>query len=177
MSKEINIIAKPTKDQVFNAGLGVLELKKAESFSYTLKIFDELEKSKPSRTNMHAGNKAFEKYNADLKKYEEAKKTLITNYENLSWAWQLVNNGVDPKHISHNASFSKGIGKMNTEGFTSIAFPKLLEGGGMVWLEAFDNTKFINAALGKNRQGVFLYVLWVHQRFYEQHGQIINTNQ
>ncbi|WP_309609629.1 hypothetical protein [Flavobacterium sp.] len=159
MSKEINIIAKPTKDQVFNAGLGVLELKKAESFNYTIQKMDDVEKTKPSRTNMHASTVAFNKYNSELKKFEEMQTKLLEDYKDLNWAWQLVNNGVDAKQITHNESFTKGLAKMKINGSDAILFPEFLEGGGMVWLEAFDNTEFKNAALGKSPRGIFIRAL------------------
>ncbi len=163
MSAALNIVVKPTKDQVFNAGLGVLELKKRESFSYTIQAFVDLEKTKPREDKKWNSTKDHEKYNADLKKYEDAKKALIEKYQYLQWVWQLVGNGVDPKLTSHNESFPKGLTKMGADGFATITFSKLLEGGGMVWLEAFDagsthpkNPRAPLPVTGKSPRGIFI---------------------
>jgi hypothetical protein len=140
MSKEINIVVKNlTKEQKFDAGVGCLDLKKAENFSFTIKAMYDLEKTRPSTTNMHASNKTYEKYHANLKVFQAEQAKLIEKYKDLSWCWQLVGNGIDPKLITHNNSFTKGIADMKENGYTSFKFSEFLEGGGMVWLEAFDS--------------------------------------
>jgi hypothetical protein len=189
MSKEINIVVKNlTKEQKFDAGLGYLELKKSGNFSFTIKAMDDLEKTRPSITNIHASNKAYEKYHADLKVFETAQAKLIEDFKNLSWCWQLVGNGIDPKLILHNDNFlTNGIANMKTNGTITKTFPEFLEGGGMVWLEAFDSgSNDVNSPrkpippTGKAPRGIFVRalgtpeIIGIQWKYIDNSGKVVD---
>ncbi|MDW8850043.1 hypothetical protein SD960_08070 [Flavobacterium sp. MMLR14_040] len=151
MEKQVHIIPKKVEaGQKYDPRLNSLVLKKAESFNITIKEVEELKKQKPTapkpitELSKEEYNKISEtarwnydvdvmQYNIDVKKYNEKIKVYnesLKKFEDLNWTWQLVNNGVDPNKITHYAAFEKGIHER-------ISFPKLLEGGGIAWLEAW----------------------------------------
>lgn len=151
MEKQVHIIPKKVEaGQKYDPRLNSLVLKKAESFNITIKEVEELKKQKPtapkpitelskeeynkiSKTARWNYDVDVMQYNIDVKKYNEKIKVYnesLKKFEDLNWTWQLVNNGVDPNKITHYAAFEKGI-------HDRISFPKLLEGGGIAWLEAW----------------------------------------
>ncbi len=74
-----------------------------------------------------------DRLSAERQALEREKTTVLADYNTVSWCWRVVGNGVNAAQISHNASFTKG----TTEAGNEILFPRLLEGGGLCWLEAF----------------------------------------
>jgi hypothetical protein len=175
----LNIIIKnATKEQKGDPTSGLLLLDKEGSFSVSIQEIDDFLKKEPkiptsftsqvtiekyqkssaeSRKDYDVAvakhNKSVDKYEADKKKYKADKKALSEKYKDLNWGWQLVGNKVDPKAMTHNDSFNKGIAGILYNGYTTLKFPKLLEGGGMAWLEVFDAK---NPATGSPPRGVFV---------------------
>jgi hypothetical protein len=175
----LNIIIKnATKEQKGDAKFGLLLLDKEGSYNISIQEIEDFLKKKPkiptsftskvsdekyqklsdeSRKDYNVAvakhNKSIDKYNADSKKFSEDKAALLDKYKDLNWCYQLVGNGVNSKKISHNESFTKGIADILDYGSKSMSFSKLLEGGGMVWLEAFDTA---NPATGKSPRGLFI---------------------
>jgi|GEM_PF-1493943 len=151
MEKQVHIIPKKVEEgQKYDPRLNSLVLKKAEPFNITIKEIEELKKQKPiaprpvtelSKEEYNNLNKTgrwnydvdVHQYNIDVKIYSEKLKLYnekLKKFDDLNWTWQLVYNGLDPNKITHYAAFKKGI-------HNRISFPKLLEGGGITWLEAW----------------------------------------
>lgn len=151
MERQVHIIPqKAEAGQKYDPKLNSLVLKKAESFNITIKELEDLKKQKPippklltklSKDNYNLLSETgkwnytvnAKQYDIDLKKYNEKLKVYNENlkkFDDLNWTWQLVYNGLDPNKITHYAAFKKGIHER-------ISFPKLLEGGGIAWLEAW----------------------------------------
>ncbi|KQB40378.1 hypothetical protein [Flavobacterium aquidurense] len=151
MEKQVHIIPKKVEErQKYDPKQNSLVLKKAESFNITIKELEELKKQKPippklltdlSKENYNLlsetgkWNYTVDKkqYDIDLKKYNEKLKLYnerLKKFDDLNWTWQLVYSGLDPNKITHYDAFKKGI-------HDRISFPKLLEGGGIAWLEAW----------------------------------------
>jgi hypothetical protein len=99
------------------------------------------------KSNVETHNKITNAYNSKNEEYQNKAKALRAN---VFWAWQLVGNGVKPKSITPNASFTKGIKKDN---IYYLRFPKIAEGGGLVWLEVFTED---DPAVGKPPFGLFV---------------------
>lgn len=151
MEKQVHIIPQKVEEgQKYDPRLNSLVLKKAGSFTITIKEIEDLKKQKPiapkaitelSKEEYNKLNKTgrwnydvdVHQYNIDVKKYSEKLKLYnerLKKFDDLNWTWQLVYNGVDPNKITPNVAFKKGIHER-------ISFPKLLEGGGIAWLEAW----------------------------------------
>jgi hypothetical protein len=81
---------------------------------------------------------------------ESQKQTILADYSNVSWCWRVVGNGLNAAEITHNTSFNRGI----TQDENEISFPKLLEGGGLCWLEAF--REGTDPATGKVPDGLYV---------------------
>lgn len=174
MSKELKIIPKVNAktNQKFDETVGCLLLEKSENFSFTIEESDTFAPDKPkslkpfslgvsdvdydrmTKYNQQVQNKEIKSYNkkAEAHKAEMASfdKKMKPKRDTVSWAWQVVGNGVKPHHVTHNQSFNKGINANTLYNFT---FPKVLEGGGMAWLEVFTDT---DPATGKIPYGMFV---------------------
>lgn len=151
MENQVHIIPKNLKKgQKYDANLNSLVLKEEGSFDIAIKELDDLRKKRPiapktipelskeeynklgetARWNYDADSK---QYKIDLKKYNEKLKLFnerLKKFDTLNWTWELVYNQLDPNKITPNTDFAKGIHER-------ITFPKLLEGGGIAWLEAW----------------------------------------
>lgn len=68
----------------------------------------------------------------------------------VQWCWQVVGKGMAGKTMEHNGSFSYGLPH---DFLRQVRFPKLLEGGGLAWLEIFTEN---NPATGKRPHGIFV---------------------
>lgn len=166
MSKDLHIIPKLPLSvaQNWNKGTSCLTLAKAGQFTVAVTDFEKYidsmySKPKPftpvkeevynnmTRDSQSEYKRKFEEYNKSEDAYE---KVIAEEKSNIKWGWQLVNKGVDPTKIKHNNSFSLGISETNE---TRITFPKLLEGGGLTWLEIFTEK---NAPIGKPPHGMFI---------------------
>lgn len=91
------------------------------------------------------------KYNSDFEAYKKKKKEYdakLKPYENLNWAWRLAGLKLTPDEINHNESFSKGIEDILLQGQKKMKFPKLLEGGGIAWLEVWPEGQKATAKIG-----------------------------
>ncbi|PAM95161.1 hypothetical protein B4N84_07720 [Flavobacterium sp. IR1] len=91
------------------------------------------------------------KYNSDLSAYNKKKKdydTKLAPYKNLNWAWRLAGLKLNPDEITHNESFSKGVQEIIDYKQKKITFPKLLEGGGIAWLEVWPDDQKSTAKIG-----------------------------
>lgn len=151
MEKQVHIIPKKVEEgQKYDPRLNSLVLKKAGSFNIAIKEIEDLKKQKPiapksitelskeeysklSETARWNYDVDVKQYNIDVKKYNEKQKLYnerLKKFDDLNWTWQLVYNELDSSKITRNVDFKKGI-------HDSISFPKLLEGGGMAWLEAW----------------------------------------
>ncbi|OOV20092.1 hypothetical protein [Flavobacterium sp. LM4] len=172
---KLNIIPVLEKGQTYNASTGTLILNNEGSIFVTIKQYQEdekkikeLEKKKKSslefarqKWEQHAKEgwskrKLDENYEANMQDWEKLNKesqALIEKYENINWCWQLVGNKLDHNTLSHNQSFSKGISQIQSLGKQKVAFPALLVGGGMAWLEAFHEKE---GAMGKIPNGVYV---------------------
>jgi hypothetical protein len=169
MSKDLHVlpVLPLVPGQKWNKGASCLTLDKAGKFTVTIpdfeKYFDSIY-SKPepftpvkeevfnnmTRDSKDEYKKKFARYNEAEDAYE---KDMAVERANVQWAWQIVHKGIDPDKITHNNSFSKGISVLNRK---QITFPKLLEGGGLSWLEIFTNN---NPPEGKPPHGMFIRAL------------------
>lgn len=151
MENQVHIIPKKVEEgQKYDPRQNSLILKKATSFNIAIKEIEALKKQKPvapnpitelSKEEYNKLNKTgkwnyevdVRQYNIDVKKYSEKLRLYneqLKKFDDLIWTWQLVYSGLDPNKITRNIDFKKGI-------HDRISFPKLLEGGGIAWLEAW----------------------------------------
>lgn len=169
MSKDLHVVPELPlpAGQSWNKATSCLTLDKAGTLTVTVPDFDKYIDSIYSKPtpftplkeevlkNMTRDSKAAYKKKSD--DYTEAKSAYKNNVaavrDSVQWAWQLVHKGIDPDKINHNNSFSKGISVLN---FRKINFPKILEGGGLSWLEIFTEE---NPPLGKAPHGMFIRAL------------------
>lgn len=166
MSKDLHLVPKLplAPGQSWNKGASCLTLAKAGKFTVTIENIDHYidsmySKPKPftpvkeevynnmTYDSKHEYKRKFEEYNKAEDAYE---KNIADERAKLQWAWQIVHKGIDPAKITHNNSFSLGISATNEK---QITFPKLLEGGGLTWLEIFTEK---NPPLGKPPHGMFM---------------------
>jgi len=166
MSKDLHIIPKQPvpAGQKWNKATSCLILNKASVFTVTIEnlenYIDKLyPKPKPftavkeevynnmTRDSKRSYEQKFKEYNEAADAYE---KNIAKQRAKIEWCWQLAGKRVDPDKIFHNNSFSLGISDLNTK---QISFPKLLEGGGMAWLEIFTDK---NPPLGIPPHGMFV---------------------
>ena len=174
MSKnlQIELIKSSLNGEVYDEAMGCLILKNSDkAFTFKIKEMPDFAPNKPAppekmkeltneqfdalshdnrwgyKHSVEEQNKKTEAYNSKNKEYQDKAKALRAS---ASWAWQLVGNGVNPKTISPNASFTKGITK---DKVYSLKFPKIAEGGGFVWLEVFTDN---DPAVGKPPFGMFV---------------------
>lgn len=110
------------------------------------KEFDSLPdtKKKAYTTKVKNHNKEIAQYNNELQGYE----TSLKPYKNLNWAWCIAGIKLDPEKIDHNETFTKGIQEILDFGQKKIHFPKLLEGGGIAWLEVWPDNEKSTAKIG-----------------------------
>ncbi|CAC9974577.1 hypothetical protein [Flavobacterium panici] len=172
---KLHIIPKITFRETYDKAMGSLVLEQAETFSVTIAEYEKdekeikkLEKRKNTardfavkKWQQHAEEgwdkkKLEENYNANMQDWEKANKAiqaLEEKYNDVNWCWQLVGSKLDYNNLSHNKSFTKGIYQIKNTGKQSIQFPKLLEGGGMAWLEAFHEKE---GAVGNTPYGIYV---------------------
>ena len=166
MSKDLHIVPKMPlpAGQKWDNAKNCLTLSQAGKFTVSLPDFDKYfdsmySKPKPFTPvkkevydNMTYDSKS--NYKQKFKEYNEAEdayeKNIIAERAKIQWAWQLVNKGIDPSKINHNNSFALGISVKDEK---QIRFPKLLEGGGLAWLEIFTDE---NPPIGKPPHGIFI---------------------
>lgn len=166
MSKDLHIVPKMPlpAGQKWDNAKNCLTLSQAGKFTVSLPDFDKYfdsmySKPKPFTPvkkevydNMTYDSKS--NYKQKFKEYNEAEdayeKNIIAERAKIQWAWQLVNKGIDPSKINHNNSFALGISVKDEK---QIRFPKLLEGGGLAWLEIFTDE---NPPIGKPPHGMFI---------------------
>ncbi len=89
------------------------------------------------------------KSDAEVAALEKKRDGVEAAYKDVKWAWQVVGSGVNPATIQHNESFSLGM----RDDYNAIPFPKLLEGGGLAWLEVFRDG---DPATGKIPEGFYV---------------------
>ncbi|MBF4517904.1 DUF2235 domain-containing protein [Flavobacterium sp. ANB] len=166
MSKDLHIVPKlPLPEgQKWDNAKNCLTLSKSATFTVTIANIENYMDSMYSKPksftpvrkevydNMTLGSKndykrKFDEYNEAEDAYE---KNVTAERAKIQWAWQLVNKGIDPAKLNHNNSFSLGISTINEK---QITFPKLLEGGGLTWLEIFTDE---NSPIGKPPHGMFV---------------------
>lgn len=83
-----------------------------------------------------------EKLDANWKANESERNTvktasendLASDYKDTNWIWMVAPQKIEANNLSHNDSFDVGI---KGSGQYTIKFPKILEGGGLAYLEAF----------------------------------------
>jgi hypothetical protein len=169
MSNKFKVIPKGlTAKEKYDSVNNNLLLKEGAVFFVTIKELEILIKNKPVAPAKikELSDKEFsalpdsekklyvekvKKYNSDLEAYhkkEKDYKTKLKPYENLNWAWRLAGLKLTPDEITHNESFSKGIQEILSEGQKKVTFPKLLEGGGIAWLEVWPEGQKATAKIG-----------------------------
>ncbi|MBC5837476.1 hypothetical protein [Flavobacterium muglaense] len=165
MKKQFHIIPKDNTDRYeYDAVNNNLVLQTAGKFSVSIKELDELLKNKPAKPKQFqqptdsefANLTAREKidYNVKAKKHSkevedyDSFQEKIAPYQNLNWAWAVIGHKLDPNIVNHNKSFAKGIQEIEKHGHIQFPFPKLLEGGGLCWLEAWPDGEKPRAKLG-----------------------------
>lgn len=160
MAKEVNtenglhikIIDNPSLKFDFDKNYGVLKLSKAGDFTVTIDEYDK-EIKQAEKEHADAGKFAQDKWkeraNAgwskekldenwkanEKERNEKLQKNndkILNKYKDVNWAWVVAPKQLDSSKLFHNEYFSKGIKNSRT-----ISFPKVLEGGGMAYLEAF----------------------------------------
>lgn len=169
MSHKLHIIPKDlTTEEKYDPVNNNLLLKKAGSFAVTIKELEKILEKKPTKptkikelsdtdfgklpdtdkkeyiAKVNDYNKVIEKYNKELNTYEAK----LEPYKNLNWAWCIAGLKLDPDQINHNESFTKGINEILDSGHKQIHFPKLLEGGGIAWLEVWPEGEKSTAKIG-----------------------------
>ncbi|UUW10980.1 hypothetical protein NLG42_09215 [Flavobacterium plurextorum] len=169
MSNKFKVIPKGlTAKEKYDSVNNNLLLKEGRDFFVTIKELEILVKNKPVTPAKikELSDKEFQalpdsekklyiekvrKYNSDLEAYhkkEKDYKTKLKPYENLNWAWRLAGLKLNPDEITHNESFSKGIQEIILAGQKKVTFPKLLEGGGIAWLEVWPEGQKATAKIG-----------------------------
>ncbi|MCV9929311.1 DUF2235 domain-containing protein [Flavobacterium sp. LS1R49] len=166
MSKDLHISPKAPLEagQKWNAGINCLTLSKAGAFTVTIADIEnyiDAIYSKPKRfaavkeevyNKMSWDSKT--EYKRKFEEYNKAKETYDKNIAaeraHIHWAWQVVGKGIKADRISHNNTLSLGISDTNAK---KILFPKLLEGGGLTWLEIFSAK---NPPLGMPPHGMYI---------------------
>ena len=83
-------------------------------------------------------------------KSKNALDAMHLKYKEVNWVWVVAPRQLLVSELFHNDSFSKGI---TQNGRQSITFPKILEGGGMAYLEAFQPEE---GPKGKKPFGIFV---------------------
>ena len=150
----IKIVQGNENKSKFDPSFGSLVLNEAGSFQVTVKeyeterkaIDDAAEKSDKrsrERWNERANlgwtkEKLQENWDANEAHKNAVKKssskTLTTKFKDVNWVWVVAPKQLTAAELSHNESFNKGI---SGSGVYNINFPKVLEGGGMTYIEAF----------------------------------------
>jgi hypothetical protein len=174
MSKNLHLIPKMPllKDQKYDAGMGCLTLAKAGAFTVDITKRDGLHEGAPEklapfkrltqeqvfampdvddRKVYVKDHKERDKKEAEYNKERDAfNKKLHEELATLSWCWQTVQNGMEGQTMAHNTAQTKGLPADAVKSFT---FPEVLEGGGLLWLEAFTQN---DPATGKTPNGLFV---------------------
>ncbi len=136
----------------FDRAFGCLVLRRDGSFPITVKEYDEEKKLIDDRFNSDVASatrkwnersgwtaqRRLANWNANEAERNERKsaalKILYETYANVNWVWTVAPSQLDGSQLSHNAAFDRGIPK---NGLMSVNFQKVLEGGGLAYLEAF----------------------------------------
>jgi hypothetical protein len=165
MSKDLHITPKKPLEigQKWDAGINCLTLSKAGVFTVTAEIDKYVDamyaKPKPfaavkeevynnmTRDSKRNYENKFKEYNKALDDYG---KNVAAERAHIQWAWQVVGTGIQADRITHNNTLSLGVSSTNEK---RINFPKLLEGGGLTWLEIFSSK---NPAIGVPPHGMYI---------------------
>lgn len=150
----IQLVNDTASKNKFDASFGSLTLARAGNFKIKVKEYEnEFNKNQKQfddslrfaetkwRERAEAGwtkEKLEENWYANERERNGSKETsqnsLESKFADVNWAWTVAPKKLQPTDLSHNESIPKGI-KGNGE--RSIRFPKILEGGGLAYLEAF----------------------------------------
>ncbi|MCD9856805.1 hypothetical protein LUD75_18925 [Epilithonimonas sp. JDS] len=171
MRDGLHIIVLNNSDQnKFDASFGSLTLQKAGSFKIKVREYEEAFLKKQKKTDEAltfaetkwrerakegwSREKLEENWKANERERNASEKVLKDELEkkfaDVNWVWTVAPKKLTPSDLSHNDSFSVGI---KDKGEYNIKFPKILEGGGMAYLEAFFPTA---GAKGAKPFGVFV---------------------
>lgn len=138
---------------------GVLTLHKADTFNVSIKEYiDEIKKiDNTVLQKQSVVNRDNKKIHDEVDALLASKKKIYEKYNDVNWAWQLVGDGIK-EPPTHNANFKQGISSFTPDingvkKYREIKFPKLLEGGGLAWLEVFTKN---DPATGKLPDGMFV---------------------
>lgn len=165
----IKLVNDPSIKLDLDKNYGVLKLPKAGNFTVTIEEYDKkikdavakhteagksaLNKWEDRRKSGWSKEKLDENWKANEKQrdtnYNNTVTNINTDYKDINWVWVVAPKQITSSELSHNDSFSKGI----DENGNSITFPKILEGGGMAYLEAFNTS---NGPKGKKPFGIFV---------------------
>jgi len=183
----------------FDASFGSLTLPKAEVFKIRVKEYDEAYQQKQKKFDEHltlsetkwkerikegwTREKLEENWKANEKERKEADKNqqaeLEKKFSQVCWVWTVVPKKITPSELSHNDSFKQGI---KEKGEYSIKFPKILEGGGMAYLEAYYPE---TGAKGAKPFGIFVqatgvpkivYVEWTDFNYNSLKDRVVGFN-
>lgn len=150
----IQIINDGPSGSNFDASFGSLTLSKAGTFGIKVKEYEEEYQRNQTRNDeaiKFAQDKWRERANAGWtkEKLEEnwkanedqrkassktAQDTLKSRFSAVNWVWTVAPKKISASDLTHNDSFAVGI---EGSGEYNLSFPKILEGGGMAYLEAF----------------------------------------
>ena len=171
----IQVMSDRSDQNRFDASFGSLTLSKAGSFGIKVKEYEE-EYQKKVKSNDDAVKFAQDKWkerakegwtrekleenwkanenerNASNKKLQEE---LETKFSDVNWVWTVAPKKITASELSHNDSFTVGI---KGSGEYNILFPKILEGGGLAYLEAY---RPATGAKGAKPFGVFVQAIGV----------------
>ncbi|WP_300598689.1 hypothetical protein [Niabella sp.] len=121
----IQLVPVISGDQVFDSKNRVLVLKRAGNFTVSVADLINPPKAAPRKGAKSKGSGA----PADA----------ASGYEGIKWVWRIATSAAaieGLKDNDRNRSFNDGLPKSGKQ----ISFPKILEGGGLVWLEAYRET-------------------------------------
>ncbi|MEO8254900.1 MAG: hypothetical protein ABI554_11000, partial [Flavobacterium sp.] len=167
MSKSLHIKPREpfAKSEKWNSATGCLTLAKAGAFTVEIQelkgFLDDVKHPKPDHVQ-RLKEEDFDKlsswdkstYKANMKVYDKQELFYEHSVQQIrngvQWCWQVVGKGLAGKAMEHNESFSYG---MPRDFLRQIRFPKLLEGGGLAWLEIFTEN---DLATGKRPHGIFV---------------------
>jgi hypothetical protein len=171
MSKDLHVVPKLPlpAGQSWNKSASCLTLSKSDIVTLSIADLDDYINSLYSRPKPFTAvkeevykNMTRDSKDAYKKKYDQYyeaedayKENVAKERDKLRWAWQVVHKGINPDKIKHNNSFSFGISSKNEK---QLVFPKLLEGGGLTWLETFTDN---NSPIGTPPHGMFIRAMGV----------------
>lgn len=150
----IQLVNERSYQNRFDPSFGSLTLREAGSFKIKVKEYEEAYQIKQKKTDESlkfaetkwrerakegwSRERLEENWKANERERNASEKVLSDELESkfgqVNWVWTVVPKKITASDLTHNDSFGVGI---KGKGEYNIKFPKILEGGGMAYLEAF----------------------------------------